>query len=155
GVILAVIAVGFVPILLSVIDMARGSRALVDLRGFRIDFSQTDVRRRSTELPANVGEPGQIVTSSSPTRIAAALGAAMTNQFVRLDIKDGDAWWVTRLFALSAGAVRMGVPKAIVFVGNREGGEGMFLGWAFPSSLLKALTSDNTKRGPSSVSYGG
>jgi len=57
--------------------------------------------------------------------------------------------------ALSAGAERVGSPSIFVFVGMKENEGGAFLGWARPSSILRAITRDGTARGPHNVTYGG
>src|SRR5262249_44900110 len=81
------------------------------------------------------------------------LEAATENQVVRLDIKAGAAWWVTRLLALTAGAVRVRCPRAIVFVGEKENVQGAFLGWSTPPLLLKAILADTEPRGGKNVTY--
>jgi hypothetical protein len=145
---------GFVPLLLCLVDYIAGSRAVLDVKGIKIDFSQAEIKRASIELPENIGMPGAIISDSSPMQIIAALEAVTGNQIVRLDIKSGDAWWVTRLLALSAGATRAGSPTGFVFVGIKENREGVFLGWAPPVELLGALLNDNNSRGPQNVTYG-
>jgi hypothetical protein len=47
-----------------------------------------------------------------------------------VDLKDGNAWWVTRLLAVCAAAIGVGSPRVIVFVGRRENRERIFLGWS-------------------------
>src|SRR5262249_11631748 len=95
-----------------------------------------------------------VVVDSTAMEIVAILEAATTNPIVRLDIKEGKAWWVTRLFALSVGAVRLGSPNVFVFIGVKQEAEGSFLGWAKPSALVRALVAENTRRGPKHVTYG-
>ena len=59
-------------------------------------------------------------------QIVSALETATTHQVVCLDLRSGNAWWMTRLFALCTGAVRVGSPKIVVFVGVKEKLEGAF-----------------------------
>lgn len=145
--------IGFVPLLLVLVEYVAGSRAVLDIKGIKIDFSQTAIRRTSIELPDNIGRPEPVVSDSSPMQIVDTLESATANQIVRLDIRAGNAWWVTRLFALSVGAVRAGSPKVFVFVGVKENVDGTFLGWAAPSDLLRAMLGDNEGRGPHNVTY--
>lgn len=155
NVLLAGLIVGLLPVGLRVIDHLASSRAVLDIRGVRIDFSQASFTRTSIELPDNIGRPEPAIADSSPMQIVSALESATAHRIVRLDLKDGNAWWMTRLLALCAGAVRVGSPKVIVFVGIKEGIDGAFLGWAFASALLKALIEDNRCRGPApGVRYG-
>src|SRR5262249_48897501 len=62
---------------------------------------------------------------------------------VCVDLKEGNAWWVTRLLAVCAGAIGVGSPRAIVFVGRRENRERIFLGWGAPINLLRAIVDSN------------
>ncbi|HEY44898.1 MAG TPA: hypothetical protein G4O11_13035, partial [Anaerolineae bacterium] len=103
---------------------------------------QAEVAGEVTGLPDNIGVEGELVTDSSAMQITKALEKATQNEIARIDIKEGNSWWVTRLLALSAGAVRAGTPKAIVFVGTRENIGGTFLGWGEPSAILKAILND-------------
>jgi len=148
-------AVGFVPLLLLLLNYIAASRGTLDIKGVKIDFSQAEIHKVDIKLPDNIGQPGAIVVSSAPMQVVKALEEARFNPIVRLDIRDGSAWWVTRLLALSAGAERAGSPQVLVFVGIMENQPGAFLGWAFPSSILSALGNDTTPRGPQSVTYGG
>ena len=55
---------------------------------------------------------------------------------IRVDIGGGDKWWASRLLVLAAGAVRTGLPGAIVFVGGNLD-PNVFLGWASPADTLE------------------
>src|SRR5262249_3964695 len=145
--------IGLIPLFLSLIDYAAARRTVVELPFAKIDFSRADIKRGSVELPDNIGRPGPIISDSAPMEIVAALEAATENQVVRLDIKAGAAWWVTRLLALTAGAVRVRCPRAIVFVGEKENVQGAFLGWSTPPLLLKAILADTEPRGGKNVTY--
>jgi hypothetical protein len=59
-----------------------------------------------------------------------------------IDLKDGNAWWVTRLLALGAGAMRVGSPKAMAFIGMKENLPDTYLGWAEPGVVVKAILAD-------------
>lgn len=64
-----------------------------------------------------------------------------------IDLKEGEAWWVTRLLALSAGAVRAGSPTAFVFIGTKENLRHQFLGWAEPKRVLDSILRSNAEYG--------
>jgi hypothetical protein len=151
---ITVLAVGLVPVLLCLIDYAASRGAVLGFKGVTIDFSRVEIRRATVELPENIGRPGPVISDSTAMEIIATLEAATVNPIVRLDIKDGNAWWVTRLFALSVGAVRVGSPSVFVFTGVKQEQEGVYLGWARPSALVKALVADSTRRGQPPVTYG-
>jgi hypothetical protein len=140
----AVALVGFLPLVLMLVDFAASSRAVLDIKGVKIDFSQEVAVSQAFGLPDNIGIPGAVVTDSSPMQIIDALEQATQSAVAVLDVKEGNAWWVTRLLALCAGAVRSGRPSAIVFIGMKENANGSFLGWADPNALLRAVIEDKT-----------
>jgi hypothetical protein len=154
-VLLVGVTLGLIPLLLLLLSYVAASRGTLDIKGIKIDFSQAQIHRVEIALPDNIGWPGAIVVDSSPMQVVSALEEATLNPIARIDIRDGNAWWVTRLMALSAGADRAGSPRVFVFVGMKENVEGAFLGWASPSSVLRALRNDSTTRGPQQVTYGG
>src|ERR1017187_10435679 len=66
AVLLAAVAVGLVPILLAVLDYVASSRAALDIKGIKIDFSQGEVKRLTIELPPNLGQTGVAPSDSAP-----------------------------------------------------------------------------------------
>ena len=113
-------------------------------KDWKIDFSQIDLNRpelrhESFGLPANIGVVGPIISDAAPMHIMETLRQASHHEVVVIDLQDGDAWWVTRLLALSAGAVRAGSPKALVFVGKQENQDLRYLGWSRPADVLPTL----------------
>ena len=148
-------ALGLIPLLLFLLNYLAESRGTLDIKGIKIDFSQAQISRVEIGLPDNIGVPGAIVVDSTPMQVVSTLEEATFNPIARIDIRDGSAWWVTRLMALSAGADRAGSPRVFVFTGMKENEEGAFLGWASPSAVLRAIRNDSTPRGPQSVTYGG
>jgi hypothetical protein len=140
--VLIVVLLGLIPLILVVLDFAASRRAVLDVKGIKIDFSQGEWGSSTFGLPDNIGVIGTPVPDSSPMQITSALEEATRSEVALLDLKEGDAWWVTRLLALSAGAVRAGTPRALVFVGTKENIGGAFLGWAEPAPVLRALLKD-------------
>lgn len=153
-VLVAALIAGLLPILLCVADKVVSSRAVLDIKGVKIDFSQTQLAASSIVLPDNIGRPEPLVPDSSPMRIVSALETATAHETVRLDLREGSGWWMTRLLALCAGSVRVGSPKALVFVGVKEGVPDSYLGWASTVALLNALIEDPRVHGPLNVTYG-
>ncbi len=143
-VIKVVIAAGFVPILLVFLDYLSSHGAILSYKGFKVDFSRVDlnrpeIKRESFGLPDNIGVSGPIISDTQPMDIIEALKQAIQHKIVVIDMRDGGAWWVTRLLALSAGAVRAQSPKMLVFVGKLENQEHRFLGWAHAKDVLAAI----------------
>ncbi len=138
---LIIIALGLIPIAFRLLDFAASRRAVLDIKDVKIDFSRIDfdqpeVQRETSGIPDNIGVSGPIVSDTSPMNIIQTLKDATKSEIVVIDLKEGDAWWVTRLLALSAGAVRAGSPMAFVFIGTKENHSHQFLGWAEPKPIL-------------------
>lgn len=141
-----VLALGLVPLALVVLDSFRSSQAKVDLRWVKFDFSAAGVVPESLGIPDNIVAPGEPVGDSGGPQIEAALEKARQNRILIVDLREGDAWWVTRLLVLAAGAVRSKTTEAIVFLGTQEEVErGLFLGWATPEAVLRAILKDRTE----------
>ena len=141
---LIVVGLGLVPVAFRLLDFAASSRAVLDIKGVKIDFSKVDlarpeVKRETAGIPDNIGVPGPIVSDTTPMNIIATLEEATKNEIVVADLKEGDAWWVTRLLALAAGAVRAGSPNALVFIGKKASRDHQFLGWAEPKDVVQAI----------------
>jgi hypothetical protein len=141
-------AVSLIPLVLSLLDFAAARRAVVDIKGIKLDFSRLEETERlglreTFRLPHNIGVPGLIVSDTRPMQIVAVLLDATKNEIVQIDLDTGHAWWTTRLLALSAGAVRAGAPRVFVFVGRKENVPGTFLGWADARNVLRVLLDSN------------
>src|SRR2546426_1112691 len=99
-VLVAALIAGLLPVLLCVADKVVSSRAVLDIKGVKIDFSQTQLAASSIVLPDNIGRPEPVVADSTPMQIVSALETATAQEVVRLDLRDGSGWWMTRLLAL-------------------------------------------------------
>ena len=143
-VMLVAMATSLTPLALVLLDFISTRGAVLDIKGVKIDFSRVDlsraeVRREAFGLPANIGISGPIVSDTSPMNIIGTLEEATKNEIVVIDLKNGDAWWVTRLLALSAGAVRANSPTVFVFIGKRANLDHQFLGLGKPNDILFAI----------------
>ena len=139
-----VIALGLIPLALVLLDFAASTRAVLDFKGIKIDFSGVDltkpeVRFESEGIPDNAGIEGEVVFDSGPMQITKALEKATHNEIVQINLKEGNAWWASRLLALSAGAVRKGSPKVLVFTAKKANVSNVFLGWAEPVAIMNSL----------------
>jgi hypothetical protein len=94
---------------------------------------------RSTTLSENLDiSYSPTVQSEGMRSILRALRDASRNDVTVVNLRSGETWWESRLFILMAGATKRAQPKAVAFVGDRNGRRGMFLGWAQPRELLAA-----------------
>jgi hypothetical protein len=139
--------VSFLPMVLILLDFFSNRGAIIDVQGFKIDFGrinldQSDIKRQSFGLPDNIGLSGPIVTDTMPMNIIETLEEATNHEIVVINLKEGNAWWVTRLLALSAGAIRTSSPYALIFIGTKENVPDYFLGWGKPKNILEAILND-------------
>jgi hypothetical protein len=138
-----VLALGLVAPALVLLDSFRRSQAKVDLRWVKFDFSAASVVPESVGIPDNILVSGEQVGDSAGPQIVAALESARQNRILIVDLREGDAWWVTRLLVLAAGAFGSRTAEAIVFLGTREEVDrGLFLGWATPEAVLRSIVRD-------------
>jgi hypothetical protein len=134
-----VLLAGAIPVGLVVLDFASAKRAIVEFSGIKVDLSGgARVAAPAMRMPDNIGISGNVVPDSTPMQIVDAL---QTKESVAVvDLERGDAWWVTRLLALSAGGERAGKPSVIVFIGREGATDRQFLGYAPPGAVVRALT---------------
>src|SRR6266496_2823203 len=83
----AVVA-GLIPLLLVLLDFVSLRRAVIDIKGVKIDFSRLEIESRSESfrLPDNIGEPAAVLAGSHPMKIMTALKAASGHEMIRLDL---------------------------------------------------------------------
>jgi hypothetical protein len=128
--------IGLLPLALVVLDVVARGGGAVDLRGFKIDFSRSKVQS-DVQVAADLGHPGRVLSDTSASNILEALRTSVDHDAIRIDLHD--TWWLTRLFALSAGAHRAGSPRAFVIVRTDDDGRQAFVGWTQPVAVLNAL----------------
>ena len=131
GIVFLVAAAGLIPILLVVVDAIASQQGAITTKWFSVDFGKATVEqaRPAVGIETGLGSQGAPITDSSVVAVHQTLNQARRNEIVRLDLGTGDKWWITRLFALCAGARTTGAPKALVFIGHDLGADGAFLGW--------------------------
>ncbi len=139
-VLIGILLFSLLPIVLALIDVIVERGGAIKVGGVEIDFSQVPkIGMSGFTVPANIGAPGQYVADSGTNEILDALRQAMASDIVTIDLEEGQAWWETRLLIMLSGAVRLGKPKVVVFVGMDAGIDKRFQGWSRPSELLQYL----------------
>jgi len=73
-------------LLLLLLDLVALRRAVLDIKGVKIDFSRVEAREESVRLPENIGEPAAIVTDSSLMKIVSALERRSAVHHLRCNI---------------------------------------------------------------------
>jgi len=145
-----VLGMGLIPLALLLLDFAARSGVALSFKGLQIDFSRVDLTRpeltrQSLGIPDNIGVSGPIISDTTPMSIIKTLREVTSSEIVVIDLRRGEAWWVTRLLALSAGAVRAGAPTVLVFIGTRENRPRQYLGWADPKGVLESILRDKAE----------
>ena len=152
GTVMIVVAVlSVLPLVLVLLDALLVSGAVIDIKGVKLDFSKVQQGRPGSsevnfQLPSNAGIAGAIVTDSGAMNIAAALELGSTHRIAIVNLRSGDAWWVSRLLVLCSGAVRVGSPELLVFLGKKENVLDCFFGFAKPKDLLKGMLKEEKYR---------
>jgi hypothetical protein len=140
--VLIVAIMSVIPLLMVILDFFAMSGAVLDIKGVKIDFGAVQEKRggeaKGLELPENAGIAGAIITDSAAMNIQRVL-LLKEQKIAVANLKDGNAWWMTRLLVLCSGAVRTGTPEIIVFLGTRENVPNIFLGYGLPAGLLRTI----------------
>ena len=139
-VLIGVLLLSLLPIALALLDVIIDRGGSIKYGGVEIDFARSREKGAAgLQIASNIGVPGQPVTDSDTQQILDTLKQATANDVVVVDLEDGKAWWETRLLVLFAGAVRLGKPDKIVFLGKHAHIDREFRGWAYASELLPRL----------------
>jgi hypothetical protein len=139
-VLIGVLLLSLLPIALALLDVIVDRGGSIKYGGVEIDFARSKEKGTAgITVPSNIGVPGLPVTDSDTIQILDTLRQATGNEVVVLDLEDGKAWWETRLLVLLAGAVRLGKPDKVVFLGKHANVDRQFRGWAYAGALLPRL----------------
>jgi hypothetical protein len=139
-VLIGVLLLSLLPIALALLDVIIDRGGIIKYGGVEIDFARSQEKGApGITVASNIGVPGLPVTDSATTQILDSLRQATANDVVVVDLEGGKAWWETRLFVLLAGAVRLGKPDKIVFLGRHANTDRQFRGWSYANELLPRL----------------
>jgi hypothetical protein len=143
AVVVALIVAGL-PLGARVLSYLQASRASVALPGgFKLDWGQALARPGPAGLPDNLVAPGVSLADSSQQELDRVADAAAAEPVIVVDLKDGRAWYKTRVFALAVLGAVTGSPRAIVLVGMKDGKPLRLGGWLRPAELVTALTRED------------
>ena len=93
-------------------------------------------------MAENLVEKNQPVTDSGTQAVLEVAQQASKSAVVVVDLKDGDAWYKTRLFALTAPALEFGYPRIIVFLATQNASAAAFLGFADALAVSSSIMQD-------------
>jgi len=137
---LGIVVLSLVPVLLLVLNSLATQGGSLEAFGVRLRWAEVASATTTVTVSPKLGlQEGEPLTDASTARILDTLHSATHHDVALVDLKEGEAWWETRLLVLCAGAARLGRPRAIVFVATEEGQEGRFQGWAPPQDLVRRL----------------
>jgi len=139
-VIIGILLLSLLPLGFAILDVIIDRGGRIKYGGFEFDFARNKEKGiAGITVASNIGVPGKPVSDSDTTQILETLKQATANDIVVVDLEDGHAWWETRLLVLLAGAVRLGKPDKVVFLGKDAGIDRKFLGWSYAHELLPRL----------------
>jgi hypothetical protein len=139
-VLIGALLLSLLPIGLALLDVIIERGGTVEYGKVKIDFSRSREKASAgLTVAPNIGVQGQPVSDSATAQILDTLRQATANEIVVVDLEDGQAWWETRLLVLVAGAVRLGKPDKIVFLGKDANRDRQFRGWSYADDLLPRL----------------
>jgi hypothetical protein len=141
SVLLALAVFSVLPLILLVTQRLAAEGGSVELASLKLSFASASqdaaTLMRTTTIAENLGvAESDAVAQTSLRSVLRALRKAHESEVTVVDLRRGSTWWETRLFILIAGAARRDRPLALAFVGETNGRDRVFLGWAAPSQLL-------------------
>lgn len=141
-------ALGLIPLALLLVDFVAERGANVTTPWLSVDFGASlapsgAAVHETVTLWNNLELAETQPTDSGVQPIDTAIRTAIDAEIVCIDLRDGNAWWVTRLLALCAALVDVESPKAVVFVADRDGRNRVFIGWATPGAIVKGIVDAN------------
>jgi hypothetical protein len=140
-VLLALAVFSVLPLILLVVQRLAVDGGSVEVASLKLSFASAsqdaETSIRTTTLAENLGAAeGDAVAQTSLRSVLRALRKAHDSEVTVVDLRRGRTWWEARLFILIAGAANRDRPLALAFIGEKNGRDGVFLGWATPSQLL-------------------
>src|SRR6266545_2509888 len=98
------LAASAIPLFLLLLDFIATRGGVIGNKWLNVDFSKAVAEggvtsRDSFALPDNILAEQDRLSDSGGTKMVEAMKRATASEIVYLDLKDGSAWWVTRLLA--------------------------------------------------------
>jgi hypothetical protein len=140
-VIIGILLLSLLPLALAVLDVIIDRGGRIKYGAVEFDFARSKEKGiAGITVASNIGVPGQPVSDSATMQILETWKQATANDIVVVDLEDGHAWWETRLLVLLAGAVRLGKPDKVVFLGKDAGSTANSSGGLMRTSYCRVLS---------------
>jgi hypothetical protein len=139
--------VGAAPLAARLLVFLVASRASFEAFGvkFNLPAAVQNSEAAFASLPSGVIQQGVLMPESSSGALEQAAQEAFRHQVLVIDLEDGKAWYLTRLFALAATAEFLGSPSLLVLVGQSGGRQKQAGGSIAPSDLVRAVTQKDAR----------
>jgi hypothetical protein len=140
----AILIVSVIPLALTLVDLVAERGGKLGSRWLSVEFAAVVQPLPALEIPTNI-VPGTQITDRDRDALLQMLQSAYAHEVVEIDLEDGEAWWLSRLLILCAGAVHRSRPSALVFIATDATVPRVFQGWAPPGELLEGLLRRNAE----------
>jgi hypothetical protein len=142
---LLALALAALPLAGPALTFLRDSRATLDIRGVKLDFSAATVPPAEAPRVNLQDDPGVGVNDTDAASLAQAAEAASGRAHLVLDLGTGRSWYATRLFVLAAAAAELAGAQALVLVAQRGAVPGRFVGWIRPADAVTAFCREDPR----------
>jgi hypothetical protein len=138
-----------IPLVARALNFLGANRASVEALGVKLNFASAVQSSEAafSSLPGGVVQQGALVLESGSGELEAAAREAHRHQVLLIDVEDGRAWYLTRLFALAATAQFLGSPSLLVLLGQIGGQPKQAAGSIAPADLVRAVTQKDPRYG--------
>lgn len=136
------LVLAMLPIIVRTLNFLQQNRASLEAPfGIKLNFANAALvgEAAASRLPDNLVQAGVMIPESGRSALEQVAAQAAAQPTVIIDLEDGGAWYITRIFAVAATAMLMGTPRAIVLVGQVEGRPRQVGGWIRPQEIVAAM----------------
>jgi len=141
-------AVAFAPVVARALNFLQQSRASIEGPfGLKLNFASA-VERSETKvgwLSVGTVQQGTLLPESGRGQLEQAAIDAKKHRELVIDLEDGSAWYLTRLFAVAATAVQLGSPTLLVLVGQKGTRAKQAGGSIAPGDLVRAISQRDSR----------
>jgi len=142
------IAFAAAPLIARALSFLKASRATIEgPLGLKLNFASAVAgsEASSASITYSGVQQGVFIAESSRGELEQAADEAHRHRILVVDVEAGQAWYLTRLFALAATAEALGSPKLLVLVGQAAGKPRQAAGYISPAEFVRAVAAKDTR----------